>query len=72
MITDMVSTAPGFQTFEVIDKRSAGGCLWVVGEKGTIGQAVQEAGKSFGAYGNYSAGGRATNYRPAWFTKCKK
>lgn len=57
---------------EVIDKRSAGGCLWVVGEKGTIGQVVQEAGKAFGAYGNYSAGGRATNYRPGWFTKCKK
>ena len=57
---------------EVIDKRSAGGCLWVVGEKDAISSVVQEAGKTYGAYGNYSAGGRATKNRPGWFTKCKK
>ena len=58
---------------EVIDKRPSGGCLWVVGEKSKISPVIQEAGKVFGAYGNYSAGGgRATKNRPAWFTKCKK
>lgn len=58
---------------EVIDKRSAGGCLWVVGEKDKLMPYVKEAGKMFGAYGNYSAkGGRATKNRAGWFTMCKK
>lgn len=58
---------------EVIDKRSAGGCLWVVGEKDKLMPYVKEAGKIFGAYGNYSAkGGRATKNRAGWFTMCKK
>lgn len=58
---------------EVIDKRSAGGCLWVVGEKDKLMPYVKEAGKMFGAYGSYSAkGGRATKNRAGWFTMCKK
>ena len=58
---------------EVIDKRSAGGCLWVVGEKDKLMPYVKEAGKMFGAYGTYSAkGGRATKNRAGWFTMCKK
>lgn len=71
-------TAPDLKAFfaskglEVIDKRAAGGCLWVVGEKKDIEPSVKEAGKLFGAYGTYSAGGKATKNRPGWFTKCKK
>lgn len=58
---------------EVIDKREAKGCLWVVGEKEKLMPYVKEAGKIFGAYGNYSAkGGRATKNRAGWFTSCKK
>lgn len=58
---------------EVIDKRAAGGCLWVVGEKDKLMPHIKEAGKLFGAYGNYSAkGGRATKNRAGWFTMCKK
>lgn len=57
---------------EVIDKRGAGGYLWVVGEKSEIASVIQEAGKAYGAYGSYSAGGRATRNRTGWFTKCKK
>lgn len=58
---------------EVIDKRSAGGCLWVIGEKDKLMPHVKEAGKVFGAYGNYSSkGGRATKNRAGWFTMCKK
>lgn len=58
---------------EVIDKRAAGGCLWVVGEKETIMPYIKEAGKIFCAYGKYAPnGGRATKNRAAWFTMCKK
>lgn len=58
---------------EVIDKRAVGGCLWVVGEKDKLMPYIKEAGKLFGAYGNYSAkGGRATKNRAGWFTMCKK
>ncbi len=59
--------------FEVIDKRASGGCLWVVGEKDKLMPHIEEAGKLFGAYGNYSAkGGKATKNRGGWFTMCKK
>lgn len=57
---------------EVIDKRAAGGALWVVGDKEKLTPIVKEAGKLFGAYGNFSSGGRAVKNRPSWFTKCKK
>lgn len=58
---------------EVIDKRSADGALWVVGDKKSLDPYVKDAGKLFGAYGNYSVkGGKATKNRPAWFTSCKK
>lgn len=58
---------------EAIDKRAAGGCLWIVGEKEALVPHVKEAGKVFGAYGQFSTkGGRATKYRAGWFTMCKK
>lgn len=77
-ITKIASVTTGLKEFfeakglEVIDKRPMGGCLWVIGEKGEIDSTIREVGKIFGAYGNYSAGGRATKQRPGWFTKCKK
>lgn len=59
--------------FEVIDKRSNAGCLWVVGEKDKLAPHLKEAKELYGAFGNYAPnGGRATKNRPAWFTSCKK
>lgn len=57
---------------EVVDKRKSGGALWIIGEKGVLGPVVKEIGLVYGAYGNFSAGGRATRQRPGWFTQCKK
>lgn len=58
---------------EVIDKRAAGGCLWVVGEKEALVPHLKEATKLFGAYGQFSTkGGKATKHRAGWFTMCKK
>lgn len=57
---------------EVIDKREAGGALWIVGDKAELTPVVKEIGNLYGAYGNFSAGGRATKHRPGWFTQCKK
>lgn len=58
---------------EVIDKRSAGGSLWVVGDKEMLTPHLKEAGRIYGAYGKFAPnGGRATKYRPSWFTMCKK
>lgn len=60
------------KNLEVIDKRTSGGCLWVVGDKEMLQPIVKEAGNLFGAYGKFSAGGRTTKQRSGWFTKCKK
>lgn len=58
---------------EVIDKRTMGGCFWVVGEKDVLLPHIKEAEKIYGAYGNYAAkGGKATKNRAGWFTMCKK
>lgn len=57
---------------EVVDKRTSGGALWIVGDKATLSPIVKEIGTIYGAYGNFSAGGRATKQRPGWFTQCKK
>ena len=58
---------------EVIDKRPAGGSLWIVGDKDKLTPHIKEAGGIYGAYGKFAPnGGRATNYRPSWFTMCKK
>jgi len=58
---------------EVIDKRSKGGALWVVGTPEQINNVVREACRIFRAGGNYAMnGGRATSYRTAWFTKCAR
>ena len=48
--------------FEVIDKRSNAGCLWVVGEKDKLAPYLKEAKELYGAFGNYEPnGGRATD-----------
>ena len=57
---------------EVIDKRTAGGCLWIIGEKKQLSPIVKEAEQLYGAYGQFSSGGSATKRRPGWYTKCKK
>lgn len=57
---------------EVIDKRSKGGALWVVGDKG-LDAILKESKKLFGALWIYSEkGGGATKHRSGWFTKSAK
>lgn len=58
------------KNLEVIDKRPAGGCLWVVGSMTEIDEIVTEACEKYSVTGVYSGGGKATGYRNAWFTKC--
>lgn len=53
---------------EVIDKRYKGGALWVIGTEEEIGNIIDEAVDRFNVYGNYCNGGKATKYRPAWWT----
>ena len=52
---------------EVVDKRPQGGALWAVGgpELGTLMAKIREKGVRFQFVEH---GGRATRYRPAWFT----
>ena len=57
---------------EVIDKRSKGGALWVVGDKG-IDPIIKESRVEFGALWVFcEKGGGATKHRPGWFTKSSK
>lgn len=57
---------------EVIDKRPAGGALWVVGDRSVLIPLLKEAKDLFAAYGKFSEGSTATKNRPGWWTKCKK
>lgn len=54
-----------------IDKRSNGGCLWVIGDEKTIGHIVNEAKARFGAVGSYGEG-KQTKGNPGWWTKTNK
>lgn len=57
---------------EIIDKRTNGGCLWVVGDK-SIDPILKETRKEFGALWTFSEkGGSATKHRSGWFTKSAK
>ena len=57
---------------EVIDKRSKGGALWVIGGEG-IHPILNESRIKYGAIWIKSVkGGTATNYRPGWFTKSSR
>lgn len=58
--------------FEVIDKRKAGGCLWVVGEKTKLAPCVEQAKELFSIIDGGYAKGRATGGRHGWFTSSKK
>jgi hypothetical protein len=55
---------------EVVDKREAGGALWVVGgqELAAMMEDLKAKGISFTFSQN---GGRASKHRPAWFSKWK-
>ncbi len=57
---------------EVIDKRNKGGALWVLGTEEEIGDIIDEAVARYDVHGKYSDGGRATKYRPAWWTSENK
>lgn len=54
--------------FEVIDYRSSGGCLWVVGERNVLMPYIETVSKVLGATGGYGAG-KATGYKNGWWTK---
>ncbi len=57
---------------EVIDKRSKGGALWIIGGK-ELDPILKESKKLFGALWTFSQnGGGATGFRTSWFTKCSK
>lgn len=71
--TDNMKSFFASKGLEVIDKRSKGGALWVVGAPEEINSIVREACRMFGAGGNYAMnGGRSTGYRTAWFTHCNR
>lgn len=60
------------QGYEVIDKRSVNGNLWIIGDK-SIESIIKETKNKFGALWTYSpAGGMVTKRKPAWYTKTKK
>lgn len=56
---------------KVIDKRNAGGKLWVVGEKSDIGKYVSEATEKFNISGKYSSNSEL-HILSGWCTKTKK
>ena len=55
----------------VIDNRDNGGRLWVLGEKDTIRNVVNEAISKFNLSGKYAVS-RETKNRPGWCTKTDK
>lgn len=56
---------------KTVDLREKNGCLWVLGSQKDIGHIVSEAIEKYGVSGGFSSG-RATGYKPAWWTKSKK
>lgn len=56
---------------EVIDNREQGGRLWIIGEKSTIRNIVNEAISKFGISGKYASGKESKN-RNGWYTKTDK
>ena len=57
--------------FKVVDCRTSGGCLWVIGEKKELEPYVLEAARLFRANGAYGSG-KATSYKSGWWTKSDK
>lgn len=58
--------------FEVVDKRKAGGCLWIIGEKTKLDPYVKKAKELFSITDGGYAKGRATRGRHGWYTSSKK
>lgn len=58
--------------FEVVDKRKAGGCLWIIGEKARLDPYVAQAKELFSITDGGYAKGRATGGRHGWYTSSKK
>ena len=56
----------------VVDKRSSGGCFWVLGNEETIQKYTDEASRLFEVSGCFCDGGKATNYKRSWYTKDNK
>lgn len=57
--------------FKAVDCRSNNGCLWILGERKELAPYVMEAERLFGVAGGYGAG-KASSYKPAWWTKSNK
>lgn len=57
--------------FEVIDRRTSGGALWVIGSHAQLNPYVAYVEKQFGITGKYGSS-KTTDGRPAWWTKSKK
>lgn len=57
--------------FEVIDNRSSGGRLWIIGEKTDIRDTVNSAITQFEISGKY-ASSKETNFKNGWYTKTDK
>ena len=58
--------------FEVIDKRPAGGCLWVIGEKAKLEPYVETARTLFKIGDNGFSAGKSTSNRSGWYTNSKE
>lgn len=56
---------------EVIDRRDEGGRLWVIGEKASIRNIINEAIAKFKISGKYASGKESMN-KPGWCTKTDK
>ena len=57
---------------KVVDKRSYGGNLTVLGKKSDIEPVIKEVEKLYGAYGKFSESLKAAHNGPGWWTKCDK
>jgi hypothetical protein len=55
--------------WRTVDKRSKGGCLWVLGDDAELEELVTDIETLHGISFESSAGGRASGYESAWFTK---
>jgi hypothetical protein len=56
--------------FAVNDLRSSNGCLWVIGERDELEPYVETVRKALGVTGGYSSG-KATGWKPGWWTKSR-
>lgn len=57
--------------FEVMDNRSKGGRLWIIGEKADIREIINTAIAKFGISGKY-ASSKEINFKNGWYTKTNK